>query len=171
MILKQLIKLRAATIDDLETLKYWDEKPHVIQSDPNDDWEWDTELGHNTEVQEHLIAELNSRPIGYIQNIDPAREKTHYWGEVPENLRAIDIWIGEESDLGKGYGTEMMRLAIERCFKNNNVTGILIDPLESNTKAHRFYERFGFQFLEKRRFGLDDCYVYYLDRAEWYKHC
>ena len=52
----------------------------------------------------------------HIQIIDPALEESHYWGDVPENLRAIDIWIGEETDLGKGYGTQMMQLALARCF-------------------------------------------------------
>jgi len=32
------------------------------------------------------------------------------------NLRAVDIWIGEEGDLGRGHGTIIMRLALARCF-------------------------------------------------------
>ena len=32
--------LRPATIADLPTLRHWDEQPHVVASDPNDDWEW-----------------------------------------------------------------------------------------------------------------------------------
>jgi len=38
------IHLRPATIDDLPLLLKWDEEPHVIESDPNDDWQWETEL-------------------------------------------------------------------------------------------------------------------------------
>ena len=38
------ITLRTATMADLALLKGWDEKPHVIESDPNDDWQWETEL-------------------------------------------------------------------------------------------------------------------------------
>jgi aminoglycoside 6'-N-acetyltransferase len=44
---------------------------------------------------------------------------------------------------------------------------VLIDPLASNTRAHRFYERLGFEFVERRRFGEDDCLVYQLLRARW----
>ena len=44
---------------------------------------------------------------------------------------------------------------------------ILFDPLASNTRAHRFYERLGFRFIEQRRFGEDDCFVYRLSRADW----
>lgn len=162
-----MINLRSATSDDLELLRYWDEQPHIISADPNDDWGWEEELKRSPDWREQLIAELDGRPIGFIQIIDPAREDSHYWGEVEENLRAIDIWIGEERDLGKGYGTKMMQLAISRCFADPSVTAILIDPLANNTRAHRFYERFGFKFIEPRRFGEDDCFVYRLNRSDW----
>ncbi|WP_308737902.1 GNAT family N-acetyltransferase [Nostoc sp. 'Peltigera membranacea cyanobiont' N6] len=90
-----------------------------------------------------MIAQINGRPIGFVQIIDPAREESRYWGDVAPDLRAIDIWIGEETDLGKGYGTKMMQLALNRCFADPRVTTVLIDPLASNTRAHRFYERLG----------------------------
>lgn len=83
---------------------------------------------------------------------------------MPSGKRAIDIWIGEEEHLNKGYGTEMMRLAIERCFADSTVSGILIDPLASNTKAHRFYKRMGFAFVEERIFDETGCFVYELKR-------
>jgi aminoglycoside 6'-N-acetyltransferase len=162
-----VITLREVTLNELALLSYWDNQPHVLQSDPNDDWNWETELTRRPEWREQLIAELNGRPIGFIQIIDPAKEETHYWGEADENLMAIDIWIGEADDLGRGYGTVMMHMAIKRCFKDANVTAILIDPLESNVKAHRFYERLGFTFVERRRFGEDDCLVYRLERDAW----
>ncbi|MFN6563696.1 MAG: GNAT family N-acetyltransferase [Nostoc sp. ChiSLP01] len=168
MTLKEVvINLRPATSADLNLLRYWDEKPHVISSDPNDDWGWEVELERTPDWREQLIAEIDGRPIGFIQIIDPAHEESKYWGNVTEDIRAIDIWIGEETDLGKGYGTKMMQLAIARCFADSSVTAILIDPLVSNTRAHRFYERLGFQFIEHRRFGEDECFVYRLSRANW----
>jgi aminoglycoside 6'-N-acetyltransferase len=62
----------------------------------------------------------------------------------------------------------MMQLAFKRCFADPLVTAVLIDPLASNTRAHRFYERLGFQFVEQRKFGLDDCFVYQLNREDWH---
>ncbi|MBF2016645.1 MAG: acetyltransferase [Rivularia sp. T60_A2020_040] len=162
-----MINLRPATFDDLELLRHWDEQPHVIASDPNDDWGWEVELKRTPDWREQLIAIEGDRPIGFIQIIDPAREDSHYWGDVTANLRAIDIWIGEETDLGKGYGTKMMQMAIDQCFADSAVTAILIDPLANNTRAHRFYERLGFNFVEQRWFGDDDCFVYQLSRADW----
>ncbi len=125
---------------------------------------WETELARAPEWREQLIVEAEGVPIGFVQIIDPAREDSHYWGDVEPSLRAIDIWIGEEAYLGRGYGSAAMRTAIERCFADSSVTGILIDPLAANMRAHRFYERLGFRFVERRDFDGDDCFVYRLDR-------
>lgn len=137
------VTLRPATPGDLATLLHWDEQPHVIAAAPNDDWDWESELGYRPDWREHLIAERSGEPIGFVQIIDPAREESRYWGDVPDGLRALDLWIGEARDLGKGYGTAMMRLALTRCFDPPDVTAVLVDPLAANTRAHRFYERLG----------------------------
>ncbi len=163
------ITLRTATINDLALLRHWDEQPHVKASDGDEDWNWEYELQRFPEWREQLIAELDSRPIGCIQIINPAEEESHYWGDVEAKLRAIDIWIGEAEDLSKGYGTIMMNLALERCFENEKVTAILIDPLETNHGAIRFYERIGFQFVERRTFEDSECMVYKMSREDWMK--
>ena len=165
--LETAVSFRRATIDDLALLRYWDEQPHVAASDPNDDWEWETELQRSPPWREQLIAEFEGRPVGFLQIIDPAREESRYWGEIADGYRAIDIWVGEASDLGKGLGTAMMKKALNRCFSTREVNTVLIDPLASNIRAHRFYERLGFQFVEERRFGDDDCFVFRLDRSSW----
>jgi glyoxylase-like metal-dependent hydrolase (beta-lactamase superfamily II)/RimJ/RimL family protein N-acetyltransferase len=163
------MRLRPATLDDLDLLRRWDEQPHVIACDPSedDDWAWEVELARHPDWREQLIGEIDGRPIGCVQIIDPAREESHYWGDVPADLRAIDIWIGAETDLSRGYGTAMMRLALARCFADPAVSAVLIDPLAANVRAHRFYERLGFKFVERRRFNDDDCFVYRLDRADF----
>lgn len=163
------MKLRPATLADLPILRTWDEQPHVLEAAGDfAEFDWEGELPRTVGWRELLIAEIDGRPIGMLQIIDPAREETHYWGDVAPNLRAIDIWIGDAADLGRGYGTEMMRLAIERCFAPPEVTAILIDPLVTNSRAHRFYERMGFQHIDRRVFGEgDDCYVYRLERRHW----
>jgi aminoglycoside 6'-N-acetyltransferase len=158
------IRLREADEGDLALLRSWDSQPHVVASNPNDAWRWEEELSRRPAWRELLIAELDGKPIGFLQIIDPAAEESHYWGDVEPNLRAIDIWIGEAEYLGKGYGTTIMSRAIARCFDDPSVTAILVDPLASNVRAHRFYERLGFQFTGTRTFGADRCYVYRLER-------
>ncbi|MEO0927901.1 MAG: GNAT family N-acetyltransferase [Cyanobacteria bacterium J06643_13] len=162
-----LVNLRPAKPSDLNLLRYWDEQPHVIASDPDGDWGWEVELNRNPDWREQLVAEIGDRPIGFIQIIDPALEDSHYWGDIEANLRAIDIWIGEKTDLNRGYGTQMMQLALVRCFADSLVKAVLVDPLASNIRAHRFYKRLGFKFFERRCFNQDDCFVFRLERTDW----
>jgi aminoglycoside 6'-N-acetyltransferase len=159
-----MLLLRAARASDVSLLERWDEEPEVLASDPNDDWNWQEELPRRPPWREWLIAEADGRPVGFVQIIDPAEEESHYWGDVGPGLRAVDLWIGEPAFRGRGLGTEVMRQALERCFAAAEVTAVLVDPLASNTRAHRFYERLGFEPLEYRRFGADDCLVYRLLR-------
>lgn len=162
------MKLRPATAADAPLLSYWDTKPHVIAARGEDSGiDWDDELARQSEFSAYVIAELDGRPIGLMQIIDAAREETHYWGDIDEGLAAIDICIGEEADLRRGYGTRMMHLALQRCFRDPATKAVMIDPLASNIRAHRFYERLGFRFVERRMFGDDDCLVLRLDRETW----
>jgi Acetyltransferase (GNAT) domain len=97
----------------------------------------------------------------------PLLEPTHYWGEIEPNLRAIDSWIGAQTDRGQGYGAEMMRLAHAHCFADTAVQAIVVDPLASNTRAIAFYQRLGYVAVERRMFGDDDSLVLRLTRRAW----
>ena len=160
--------LRLATPADLALLRSWDAKAHVMAATgPDADFEWESELWRTVPWREFLIGEVDGQPVGVLQIIDPAEEESHYWGDIGPGLRAIDIWIGEETCLGRGFGTAMMRLALARCFADPAVSAVLVDPLASNARAHRFYERCGFRRAERRMFGADDCFVYRLEREAW----
>lgn len=159
-----MISFRPVTPHDLGLLQNWDRQPHVAGADPDGDWEWEKEVMRTPSWREQLIAELNHQPIGFLQIIDPAAEESGYWGKKPAGARAIDIWIGEAGHLNRGYGSEMMRLAIRRCFDQPGVNRILTDPLISNTRAHRFYERLGFVSKGPRVLGGEECLVYELKR-------
>ncbi len=162
------MELRLATPADRALLQYWDQKPHVVASGGVDDeGDWEADLARDVDWREILIAEVDGRPVGVMQLIDPAREETRYWGDIDADLRAVDIWIGEEDDLGRGYGTQMMRLLAARVFADPSVRAILVDPLTKNVRACRFYERLGYRLVERRRFDEDDCFVYRLNREDW----
>lgn len=160
--------LRPATPEDVPLLRRWDRQPHVasaLGADASEEHDW---LGEWFPPPrgwlELLIVEHDDRPIAVVQIIDPAEDETQYWGPTPRGLRALDVWIGEASDLGRGYGTQLMQLVIRRCFADAGVEAILLDPLAENLRACRFYERLGFRAVERQKFGEDDCIVYRLDR-------
>jgi aminoglycoside 6'-N-acetyltransferase len=169
-------RLRRAVSADAAILEGWDRAPHVIAGTTDDPEaanafegiSWPEELAAQSAQSEYLIGEIGGRPIGAMQIIDPHLEPTHYWGEVEPHLRAIDIWIGEKDELGKGHGERMMRLALARSFAEPKVDGVVIDPLASNVRAHTFYQRLGFRPEGRRLFNQeDDCLVHRLTREEW----
>lgn len=165
------VTLRLATLADLPLVRAWDKDADVWASDPHEEddaWNWEVELGRTPPWREQLVAEMDGRPIGFVQIIDPAAEETHYWGATARPTeRAIDIWIGRAEDRNRGYGTQMMRLALARCFAEPHVAAVLLDPLASNTAALRFYARLGFVDTGERWFGDECCRVLQLSRTDW----
>jgi aminoglycoside 6'-N-acetyltransferase len=162
------VTIRLATEADIPLLQSWNEQPHVIAASGDDDsWDWSEELAQDPAWSWTWLGLEDGRPFGVVQAIDPLLEATHYWGDVGPDLRALDIWIGAEADLGRGLGSELMRLVLDWCFVDARVRGVLIDPLARNVRARAFYERIGFEEVGPRRFGSDDCVVYRVDRERW----
>ena len=172
------IALRNTTIDDRYLLLEWDEKEHLQGSyggDPDfNDWNWEYELRRNDlswryQLIAQAVEENHTVPIGFVQIIDPLLEETHYWGmDCEPNLRAIDIWIGDERYLNRGYGTHIMKQILRGpfVFGDPNITGVVIDPMADNCAAHRFYQRLGFQPIGIRYFGPDRCLVHRMYRSD-----
>lgn len=168
-----VVRLRPAVAADAAILMRWDKAPHVVacltdDPDHHEAADWDGELAAQSDVFRYFIAEVDGRPIGAMLDIDPADEPNGYWGEIEPNLRALDIWIGEADALNRGHGTQMMTQALDACFARPLVEAVVIDPLNSNAQAHRFYQRLGFRPEGRRVFnGTDDCLVHRLTRADW----
>jgi aminoglycoside 6'-N-acetyltransferase len=175
--------MRWAELSDVPVLERWDRDPDVIAAttdDENaekafDDHDWRRELPKQEAFDRYFIFEWAAsseasevRPIGAMQVIDAARERTHYWGDVAPHQMAVDIWIGDPADRNRGFGKVMMKMAEMLCFSDPAVTAIIIDPLASNTDAHRFYQRLGYRPTHIQRFNdEDDCLVHKLTRDEW----
>lgn len=162
------VTLRRARLDDAEILAQWERDPDVRAStgeEAEDADYWRAEIAPDPPWRDILIAEENARPFGVLVDIDPAHEETHYWGDCGPGLRAFDIWIGAPADRGRGLGGAMMRLAAARAFADPSVGAILIDPLVTNVRAIRFYERIGFVRVGERWFGDDLTLVMRLERG------
>lgn len=159
--------LRPAAAADAALLRTWESAPHLAGQLGDDDWRWETELAAPHASRRPLIAELGGRPVGFVEILNPALDPERYWGDAPAGLRAIDIWIGEPDAVGRGYGSEMMRQVLARCFAEPEVTAVVVDPLADNVRGHRFYARLGFCPVERRMFGDDDTLVMRLERRDW----
>lgn len=163
------MQLREATIDDLETVRWWHQQSHVVDAGPGHDYKWERELTRNPEWRKQFVALINEQPIGFVQIYDPYDEDTGRWDNVSRKLRAIDIWIGETDDLNKGYGTTMMQLAMKQAFEDPEVHALLVDPIITNKKAQRFYARLGFKFVESKKIYGESCYILKIRRDQYEK--
>jgi aminoglycoside 6'-N-acetyltransferase len=98
-----MLILRSATPGDAACLRTWDDDPDVRAAAGSDGvTDWEAEIARQAAWGESLIAEIDGRPIGFVRIIDPAKEESHYWGEVGPGLRAVDIWVGAAADRGRG---------------------------------------------------------------------
>ena len=62
----------------------------------------------------------------------------------------IGIFIGEEKNLGKGYGSEAIRLLTDYAFKELRMHTIMLLVLASNLRAQKSYSKCGFVEFGRR---------------------
>ena len=144
------ISFRSVTKKDETLLKRWVATPHWQE------W-WDAPdvavaeiLGHlESDSVEPMIAELDGKPVAYVQTYDPHMEDDHPYQDQLFGTLGIDISIGEASDLNKGLGTEILQALAELLFKEG-ASRLIIDPHPDNKQAIRCYEKAGFVALDTR---------------------
>ena len=161
------LTFRRASRDDALLLEVMSNAPHVLPNLGTDQaWDWPREIAASW--QEVWITDLNatSTLMGVVVVLEAAAEPAGYWGEVSPGTCAIDIWIADASQLRKGYGTVMMKHAIDRCIHVHNAHTILVDPLAENDGAISFYQHLGFEVIGPRTCGADECIVLRLRRPD-----
>jgi aminoglycoside 6'-N-acetyltransferase len=95
---------------------------------------------------EHLpfIACVNDQPIAYIQCWWPAQHPDVSWvREMIMTERGIDISIGDAANLGKGFGTLIVKHFAAKLFAEG-ATRLVIDPDKNNGRAIAAYMKAGF---------------------------
>jgi RimJ/RimL family protein N-acetyltransferase len=97
-----------------------------------------------------LALTLRGEPIGYLQWYLLKDEPGYILdGEDPTDAAALDLFLGEESAIGRGYGTILLRKALrELIFADPAVRRCYIDPVPDNTRAIRVYEKVGFRYIK-----------------------
>lgn len=74
------------------------------------------------------------------------------WIDLVHSEAWIGIGIGEREFWSRGYGTDMMRLALQYAFTELNVHRVSLGLMDYNLRALRSYEKAGFR-LEGRTRG------------------
>jgi len=136
---------------DLPRLFAWHQLPHVQQwwdlEPPEVFANWDFFVAtyrHKMACSwQHLyIVYAQGMPIGYVQSYDVNQDQRF---AQPPGTVGIDIFIGETSFLGKGYGGIILRQLLDELRKDSSIAKVVIDPNSHNVRAIRCYEKVGFR--------------------------
>lgn len=154
----------------------WVEKPHVknvwfIEGYETVDYIYEKITGNGYDFP--FIFSIDGQPIGYIVACDLYAYRTicpqpkGLFTKEPPGTFCMDLFIGDEANLDKGYGTKIVRAFIDYIFQHFKAQRILIDPAVSNTRAIHCYEKAGFKIIDKAFDGITDCFRMEIKKANF----
>ncbi|CZL29271.1 GNAT family N-acetyltransferase [Legionella pneumophila] len=113
----------------------------------------------------NFIVLSDNHPIGYIQLYrvdsslpDSIADYHHplFKKYAPHDIAGIDLFIGDENFLHKGYGKIILTEFIEHFIKNNFLA-LVVDPYKENEAAINFFKQM--KFIEMKSTPLDSQYL------------
>lgn len=135
-----LMALRDLNDMDLLQVEDWLNKDYVkLWYDEPEEWLLEIQ-GRKTEFSwiHHMIAEEDGLPIGFCQYYDCYDAKDIedcYNIEIPNETFSIDYLIGEEDNLNKGGGKQIVALLTQLIFDKGNVKRIIVKPESENVQS------------------------------------
>ncbi len=147
------ISFRPALLADAPLLFRWRRQPHVARwwniapYEARDLEGMKRELEEDFALGEHesLLVLLDGKPIGYAQTYNAGRASGEWWPDEDDSTRGLDLLIGEESLIGRGLGSVIVRALCERLFAEPGVRSIIVDPHPDNLRSIRGFEKAGFE--------------------------
>ena len=75
-----------------------------------------------------------------------------------DNVGFLKFVIVDKTKRGKGYGKEMLRLALQYAFRITGATAVQLNVFHENTPAKQCYEKVGFveRNIDKNVFAYKD---------------
>lgn len=146
------IDFQPATLADAPQLFAWRQKPHVARwwnifpDDARDFQTLERELREDLALGEHqsFVITLDERPIGFLQSYNANRASGDWWPFEDVSTRGIDLFIGDESLVGRGIGPLVVRAFVDRLFVDESVQSVIVDPHPDNARSIRCFEKAGF---------------------------
>jgi aminoglycoside 6'-N-acetyltransferase len=120
-----------------------------------------------SEPTDHFIALLDGEALGMIQAyvVSDYPEWAALLGEG-EGVAGVDLFIGEESMIGRGLGTEMISGFVQEIvFARRETVAVTADPDVRNTASVRAFEKAGFRAV-REFIDPDDGELHVLVRRE-----
>lgn len=146
-----------ARLADAPLLFGWRQTPHVALWWNIAPYEAKTLDGMTRELEEDfalgehesLLVLLEGKPIGYAQTYNAGQASGDWWPGEDDSTRGLDLFIGEESLVGRGLGPLIAHALCKRLFEEEVVTSIIVDPHPDNLRSIRCFKKAGFK-IERR---------------------
>lgn len=155
------LELRPSTEEDCKIFAKWEVTPRVreffsMDSDRGYDRilkEFRRDSNDPTKRQFTIYNVIEDRLVGriYITRID----------DEDMFMDLTRIYIGEDDDIGKGYGKEAMWLAMEFCFEEMGFHRLMLDHYDGNEIGAQMYKELGFKYEGVARDAVQKDGVFY----------
>lgn len=136
------------TQDDTEKIVAWRNKDFVRKNFIYQ--ELFTKQGHMAWIENQVKP---GRVVQFVICLSDGREiGSVYFRDIDRDERTAEygIFIGEEDALGRGYGTQTAKAALEYAFTTMHLKKVYLRFLEDNIAARKSYEHAGFHLTDKR---------------------
>ena len=121
--------------------EWWQPTPSIAELEE----EYGEHFGGSTGVKPYFVI-ADGSPIGYIQSYTAMGSGEGWWtDEQDPGVRGIDQFLANAGDLGRGFGSRMVRAFVAELFADPEVTKVQTDPSPQNRRAIRAYEKAGFR--------------------------
>ena len=144
---------------DMQRLHAWLRRPHVARwwGDP------DTALAavRQLPAAAQAFIAVDATPVGYVcwQEPSPAELAAAGLSDLPPGLMDVDILIGEQDCLGRGFGPRALSCLLDR-LRAEGRSDVGIATAAANPRALRAFEKAGFRlFRAFREDGQDYRYL------------
>lgn len=180
MFIPDQISFRKLQSEDMSLMYKWLNEPHVHEWYDKDKDNSLTEVAkrydpkiHGEEPTDCYIVLYEDQPVGYIQTymVNNWPEFGEYVG-YDDHTASIDLFIGEISFLGKGFGSLLLKKFLkEIVFSNSKVTTCIIGPEPANKRGIHSYEKVGFKYVKTVQVGgePDPTYIMELKKEDFNK--
>ena len=143
------VTLRPMTEDDWDFLFKWNNDPDVMKYADHNDFKPSTldqvqAIYRWISTHAHcFIIEVEGRAVGecWLQRMNLQRIADQFPGE---DLRRIDLMIGEKELWGQGYGTEAIALLVDFGFRHGAAVAIFGIVSAKNDRSLRAFRKCGF---------------------------
>jgi RimJ/RimL family protein N-acetyltransferase len=98
---------------------------------------------------QYWLACDQDHPFAFLitSNVDKPHDQLVKWCSSHGQAITLDMLIGDQNYLGKGYAVQVIHQFLSKQF--SHVNEVLIDPEATNTKAVHVYQKAGFNILSE----------------------